>query len=128
LSIVEHLKDKIKAAAFLDSSHSRDFVTNVQLRNWMYERCLNWVVSGSQRGKVVQDLRFGCTCISSEQEIADFTLPSCLEDILKFIFIKMGDIEPDPEDEKEDPENTERELTKEEEAELSEHLDIISVE
>ncbi|KAI8890939.1 hypothetical protein K501DRAFT_235814, partial [Backusella circina FSU 941] len=128
----DHLKNKIKAAAFLDSSHSRDFVSNVQLRNWMFERALNWVVSGVKRGEVVQDLRFGCTCISSEQEIADFTLPSCLEDILKFIFIKMGDVEPDEineEDEEQgDPENGDRELTQEEQAELSEHLNVISVE
>lgn len=60
-------------------------------------------------------------------EIADFTLTTMLDDIMKFIYIKMGDIEPDQVDEKDDEDTENRELSKEELAELN-SLDILSVE
>lgn len=49
-----------------------------------------------------------------------------LDDILKFIYIKMGDIEPSN-DEEQDIDDENRELTKEELADL-ESMDILSVE
>lgn len=61
-----------------------------------------------------------------ELEIADFTLTEMLDDILKFIYIKMGDIEPSN-DEEQDIDDENRELTKEELADL-ESMDILSVE
>lgn len=48
-----------------------------------------------------------------------------LDDIMKFIYIKMGDIEPTEEDSDDDDDN--RELTKEELAELD-NIDMLSVE
>jgi hypothetical protein len=60
-------------------------------------------------------------------EIADFTLTTMLDDILKFIYIKMGDIEPGQVDEQDDEDTENRELSKEELAELN-NLDILSVE
>lgn len=60
-----------------------------------------------------------------ELELADFTLTEMLDDIMKFIYIKMGDIEPPTEDEDSDDEN--RELTKAELEELD-NINILSVE
>lgn len=54
-------------------------------------------------------------------EIADFTLTECIDEIMDFIFIKMGDIEPK---EVEETEVEEEDLQKE----LEEHLEINSVE
>lgn len=59
-----------------------------------------------------------------ELEIADFTLTTMLDDIMKFIFVKMGDIEPDTVDSDDDET---RELSKEELEELN-NMDFISVE
>lgn len=60
-----------------------------------------------------------------ELEIADFTLNAMLDDIMNFIFIKMGDIEPPlvESDQEDDDEN--RVLTAEELAELD-NVDMIS--
>lgn len=110
----------------------------------IFQSCVNWVVSNTKKGETVQDLRYGCTSISSgkhyiiqkekqtinpeqnlELEIADFTLNAMLDDIMKFIYIKMGDIEPTEEDSDDDDDN--RELTKEELAELD-NIDMLSVE
>lgn len=63
-------------------------------------------------------------CIALELEIADFTLPTMLDDIMKFIFVKMGDIEPDS---VESDDDETRELSKEELEELN-SMEILSVE
>lgn len=60
----------------------------------------------------MQDRRFGCTCFSSEVEIVDFTLTTMLDDVMKFIFIKMGDIEAPVDDDEDEEDNLE--LTSEE--------------
>ncbi|KAI9023670.1 Arb2 domain-containing protein [Phycomyces nitens] len=109
----DFLKDRMQAVAMADSVHSRDL------------HAVNWAVSQQPRGDIVTDTRFGCEVLSSNCEIADFTLPSSIKEIVKFIDIKMGDIEPEIEDN--DDQEEEPQLTKEEEAELKEHLSILSV-
>lgn len=120
----DFIKDRVKAVAMTNSVHSRDLIEGEGRRAFMFDNCVNWVVSNAKRGEIVIDDRFGCTNISSELEIADFTLPTMLDDIMKFIFVKMGDIEPDSV-ESDDEEN--RELTKEELEELND-MEILSVE
>ncbi|KAG2198536.1 hypothetical protein INT47_008640 [Mucor saturninus] len=122
----DFIKDRVKAVAMTNSVHARDLIEGDGRRAFMFDNCVNWVVSNAKKGETVQDLRFGCTSISSELEIADFTLNTMLDDIMKFIYIKMGDIEPVVEEsDEEDDEN--RELTKEELAELD-NIDMLSVE
>lgn len=162
------MKERVKAVAMTNSVHARDLIEGEGKRAFMFDvsginitclafflnisvmpldqNCVNWVVSTAKKGEVLQDLRYGCTSISSgkcyisssfffflqfffgyvEQEIADFTLNAMLEDIMRFIYIKMGDIEP-AQEESEDEDDENRELTKEELADL-EDIDILSVE
>lgn len=70
------------------------------------------------------DVRFGCTNISSGEEIADYTLPTMLKDIMNFIFVKMGDIEVNSDQEESDDDEL-KELTEEDLRELS-RIDILS--
>jgi hypothetical protein len=62
--------------------------------------------------------------INIDQEIADFTLTECIDDIMNFIFVKMGDIEPGI---KEDEDEFENDVTEEQLEELKEHLEITSI-
>lgn len=68
-----------------------------------------------------------CFCIHSlllvELEISDYTLPTCLDAMWKFIDVQMGDAEP----EQVDDEITRPELLEEQEAELQEHLNVVSI-
>ncbi|KAI9357452.1 hypothetical protein BD770DRAFT_388768 [Pilaira anomala] len=122
----DFIKEHVKAVAMTNSVHARDLIEGEGKRAFMFDNCVNWVVSTAKKGEVLQDLRYGCTSISSEQEIADFTLNAMLEDIMRFIYIKMGDIEP-AQEESEDEDDGNRELTKEELADL-ENIDMLSVE
>jgi uncharacterized membrane protein YiaA len=115
------------------------------------QNCVNWVVSAAKKGEFLRDVNHGCTDISSGKkkkkkkkkivfifliihlfcnliglDIADFTLNEMLDYIMKFIFVKMGDIEPEENDEEEEDLDN-RELTKEELAEV-EGIDVLSVE
>ncbi|RCH78872.1 hypothetical protein CU098_004294, partial [Rhizopus stolonifer] len=115
------LKDRIKCVAMSNSVHTRDLIKNEGARAWLFSNGINWLVSQKEKGATITDPRFGCTCISSNLEIADFTLTECIDEIMDFIFIKMGDIEPK---EVEETEVEEEDLQKE----LEEHLEINSVE
>lgn len=121
VSIVDFIKERVKAVAMLNSVHSKNMINEGGPRSFMFDNCVNWVSSEVKKGQTVQDLRFGCTCISSEVEIADFTLTEMLDDFMKFIFIKMGDIEvPDEEDD----DDEDLKLSKEE---IEEHLENVTV-
>ncbi|KAL0089765.1 Arb2 domain-containing protein [Phycomyces blakesleeanus] len=123
----DFLKDRMQAVAMADSVHSRDLVDGSDKRAWMLSHAVNWAVSQQARGEIIADTRFGCEVLSSNCEIADFTLPSSIKDIVKFIDIKMGDLKLEIEGNGDQEEEEESELTKEEEAELKEHLSILSV-
>ncbi|KAG0785722.1 hypothetical protein G6F57_009165 [Rhizopus arrhizus] len=116
------LQGRIKCAAMSNSVHSSDMLKNEGTRRWLFDNCINWVVSAKAKGEIITDPRFGCTCISSNLEISDFTLTECIDDIMDFIFVKMGDIE------RKEIEEDEDEITLQEVEELSEHLEITSVE
>ncbi|OBZ87317.1 hypothetical protein A0J61_04645 [Choanephora cucurbitarum] len=113
----DFIRQKVKVIAMTDSAHGSDLIEGSDKRTFMFENCINWIVNAKPKGEIVQDPRFGCTCISSALEINDFTLTEMLNDIMKFIFVKMGDIEPDQEEEEEDIEAL---LAQE-----AEHLEII---
>lgn len=70
------------------------------------------------------DIRLGCTNISSGEEIADYTLPTMLQHIMNFIFVRMGDIEVNSDQEESDDDEP-KELTEEDLRELS-RIDILS--
>ncbi|KAI8056303.1 uncharacterized protein B0P05DRAFT_560366 [Gilbertella persicaria] len=100
----DFIKDRVKVIAMTDSAHGSDMIEGSDKRAFMFDNCINWIVNAKAKGELVQDARFGCTCISSALEISDFTMTEMLDDILKFVFVKMGDIEPEPENDEEDDE------------------------
>ncbi|KAI9484140.1 MAG: hypothetical protein EXX96DRAFT_561041 [Benjaminiella poitrasii] len=121
----DFIKEHVKAVAMVNSVHTRDMINDSGKRTFMFDNCVNWIVSQTKKGEAVNDIRFGCSCISSEEEIADFTLNAMLDDIMKFIYVKMGDIELEEGDDEDDDED--KELTQEQLKELDE-LDMLSVE
>ncbi|KAI7903576.1 Arb2 domain-containing protein [Cokeromyces recurvatus] len=120
----DFIKERVKAVAMVNSVHTKDMINGGSKRTFMFDNCVNWVVSQAKKGEIVTDIRSGCTCISSEEEIADFTLNKMLDDIMKFIYVKMGDIEPEIVDEDEADEI--EELTQEEIEELK-NVDLLSI-
>ncbi|CEI94781.1 hypothetical protein RMCBS344292_08986 [Rhizopus microsporus] len=120
----DEYKDRFICTAMANSVHSRDMIKDTSLRTWLFDNCVNWTVSQKEKGGIITDPRFGCTCISSNQEIADFTLTECIDDIMNFIFVKMGDIEPETKDDEDEFEN---DVTEEQLEELKEHLEITSI-
>lgn len=51
-------------------------------------------------------------------------MTECIDDIMNFIFVKMGDIEPETKDDEDEFEN---DVTEEQLEELKEHLEITSI-
>lgn len=85
---------------------------------------VNLDASNQPKGQVLADTRFGCECLSSAQEISDFIITSCEKEIWRFLDLKMGDIEEIVVDTDFDPQAP---LDEAEEAELAEHLNVVSV-
>ncbi|KAI9247218.1 Arb2 domain-containing protein [Sporodiniella umbellata] len=114
------LKDRVKCAAMSNSVHTIDSMKKEGVRSWFYSNCINWQVSQQEKGDKIIEPRLGCTCISSNLEIADFTLTECMQEMMDFVFVKMGDIE---------REETE-EIAKEADIlkDMEEHLDMNSIE
>ncbi|KAI8988306.1 Arb2 domain-containing protein [Mycotypha africana] len=112
---VDFIKSHVKGVAFIDSAHSKGMIEEGEgRRNFLFERCVNWSSDPSTpKGQPINDVRWSCQGISSEQEVSDFTLPTMYDDIMKFIFIKMGDIEPPPSDDENDEDDI-QDLTAEE--------------
>ncbi|CDH54120.1 protein fam172b-like isoform 1 [Lichtheimia corymbifera JMRC:FSU:9682] len=119
----DFFKKRVRAVAMADSTHSSDLLKGDDKRAWMRNHVVNWAVSSEPRGQPITDNRFGCDCLSSELEISDYTLPTCLDAMWKFIDVQMGDAEP----EEVDDEITRPELLDEQEAELEEHLNVVSI-
>ncbi|KAG2186856.1 hypothetical protein INT44_003083 [Umbelopsis vinacea] len=85
-------KKRVKAIALADSVHSRDMVEGDDKRVFLFEKVMNWMASVEEKkDAIIRDPRFGCTCISAGVEIADFTLPTSLNDMFKFLQGEFGD-------------------------------------
>ncbi|KAI8581468.1 hypothetical protein K450DRAFT_231454 [Umbelopsis ramanniana AG] len=85
-------KEKVKAIALADSVHSRDMVEGDDKRVFLFEKVTNWMASVEEKkDAIIRDPRFGCTCISAGVEIADFTLPTSLNDMFKFYQRQFGE-------------------------------------
>lgn len=102
---------------------------------------INYVASTSPKGELLADERLGCECFSSGkkysinclflwseyifprvgQEISDFTLSTCINEMIRFIDIKMGDYVPEDVD---DEIRREEELEAEN-AELDDHMETV---
>ncbi|KAL1936363.1 hypothetical protein VTP01DRAFT_497 [Rhizomucor pusillus] len=120
----EFIKSRVLAVAMADSVHSRELIKGDDMRAWMQNHIVNWVVSKQPRGEIVSDNRFGCECLSAETELSDFTLPYCVNEMMRFIGLKMGDIQTE---EDVDEEISCEELLEAENAELGEHLNVVSI-
>ncbi|KAI8366671.1 uncharacterized protein BYT42DRAFT_587459 [Radiomyces spectabilis] len=88
----DFVKERVGAVAIADSAHSITLVEGEHKRAWMINHMANWAVSGEPKGTIIRDPRMGCDTISANIEIADFTLPTCLDEILRYVGIKTGDV------------------------------------
>ncbi|KAI9322310.1 hypothetical protein BX666DRAFT_1893688 [Dichotomocladium elegans] len=123
----DFFKNRVLAVAMADSTHSSDLIKGDDKRSWMRNHVVNWAVSTETAlGKPLNDNRFGCECLSSGLEISDFTLPTCIDLMWRFIDVKMGDLPPTAADEI-DNEILSEEARQEEEKELDEHLNVVSI-
>ncbi|KAI9492880.1 Arb2 domain-containing protein [Zychaea mexicana] len=120
----DFFKERVQAVAMADSTHSSDLVSSDRERIWIRNHVLNWCASTNARGEPVKDTRLGCDCISSGDELAEFTVTHCIQDMLRFIDTKMGDYIPEEVDDEIIREDEQLEV---EEAELEEHVKIINI-
>ncbi|KAG0187941.1 hypothetical protein DFQ28_005656 [Apophysomyces sp. BC1034] len=122
---VDFVKARVRAVAMANSAHTIDLIEGANKRTWIIDNVVNWSVGEQAKGEIVNDRRFGCTCLSAK--LADFTLPTCLNEMLHFIGVKMGDVDETENEDEEAAGDQDIKLTAEEEAELAEHLDVVSI-
>ncbi|KAF7721648.1 hypothetical protein EC973_004324 [Apophysomyces ossiformis] len=120
----DFIKSRVRAVTIANSTHTLDLIHGSDKRAWMIDNVVNWSVGQEAKGEVINDRRFGCTCLSAAVELADFVLPSCLPEMLRFIGVKMGEI---TEMENESDGEEDGKLTAEEEAEVAAHLNVVSI-
>ncbi|KAG0163611.1 hypothetical protein DFQ30_011290 [Apophysomyces sp. BC1015] len=121
----DFVKARVRAVAMANSAHTIDLIEGANKRTWIIDNVVNWSVGEQAKGEIVNDRRFGCTCLSAK--LADFTLPTCLNEMLHFIGVKMGDVDETENEDEEAAGDQDIKLTAEEEAELAEHLDVVSI-
>ncbi|KAI9270725.1 hypothetical protein BDA99DRAFT_502546 [Phascolomyces articulosus] len=119
----DFFKNKVKAVAMADSTHSSDLIEGDDKRIWIRSHVLNWAASNNTRGEPLKDTRLGCDSLSSGDELAEFTVTHCIEDMVRFIDTKMGDYVP----EEVDDEIIREEDLQAEEEELNERVHVIDI-
>ncbi|KAI7859225.1 Arb2 domain-containing protein [Circinella umbellata] len=119
----DFFKERVKGVAMADSTHSSDLVDGDDKRVWIRSHVLNWAASNENRGEPLKDTRLGCDSLSSGDELAEFTITHCMDDMMRFIDTKMGDYIPEEVD---DEIIKEEDLIAEEE-ELNEHVKVINI-
>ncbi|KAI8143882.1 Arb2 domain-containing protein [Fennellomyces sp. T-0311] len=120
----EFFKERVAAVAMADSTHSSDLVTGDTKRIWIRNHVVNWAASNNARGEPVKDTRLGCDCLSSGDELSEFTVPHSINDMMRFIDTKMGDIIVEEVD---DEIVKEEDILEAEEAELEEHVRMVNI-
>ncbi|KAI8980272.1 Arb2 domain-containing protein [Pilobolus umbonatus] len=117
----DYMKKHVQYISIMSSNHGQMDIKGDAQKVWFRNHCVNWVLSTDEKKKLMIDDRFGCTCYSTGVDTADFIFTQCLDEIMEDVFVNMKDIEL-----KEEQDDDEA-YSKEEEAELSEHLKVISI-
>lgn len=97
-SNVSNNLQQTRAVAFINSAHSVSYAKNDTVKSFIEERSVHWLTSTQPLDTAIpeQDDNFGCTCVSSGHNKADFAAASAINSVFDFFLGRIPPNEPKP--------------------------------